>query len=331
MMRYSSVHNMGLLNLFLEPKLKGIDLQGFDRIALHAEILAQKPLIREVFKEFYDTSISLDRIYFDDVAGYRVEVGAGTSLFKKYYSDVISTDVQPAPHLDAVIDAQEMNLRDESVRAIFGINSFHHFPDPCKFFHELLRVLKPGGGCVLIDPYFGLLSRILYKHLFSSEAYECNARDWDYCADHAKKSMRPNQALTYLVFFRDRARFDTLFPQLEIVHSRVLPNYIRYLASGGLNFRQVVPSFLTPLLRRLEVALLRLAPIFALHHVVVIRKRKSRVRNLWLSEREVRSPASHDFSKMQNQSSRHQTSWHSRSSQPTVSTILPYKSAQKKT
>lgn len=274
-MRYSWVHNVSLLNLLLEPKLQGIDLQGFERIALHAEILAKKPLIREVFRDFYDTSISLDRIYFDDVEGYLIELGAGTSLFKKYYSGVISTDVQPAPHLDAVIDAQDMNLRDESVRAVFAINCFHHFANPCKFFDELLRVLKPGGGCVLIDPYFGLLSRILYKRLFSSEAYDCSARDWGYCADHTEKSARPNQALTYVVFFRDRAKFDALFPQLEIVHSRVLPNYIRYLLSGGLNFRQVVPSFLTPFLRKLEVALLRLAPIFGLHHVVVIRKRKS--------------------------------------------------------
>jgi SAM-dependent methyltransferase len=274
-MRYSWVHNVGLLNLLLEPKLQGIDLQGFERIALHAEILAKKPLIREVFRDFYDTSISLDRIYFDDVEGYLIELGAGTSLFKKYYSGVISTDVQPAPQLDAVIDAQDMNLRDESVRAVFAINCFHHFANPCKFFDELLRVLKPGGGCVLIDPYFGLLSRILYKRLFSSEAYDCSARDWGYCADHTEKSARPNQALTYVVFFRDRAKFDALFPQLEIVHSRVLPNYIRYLLSGGLNFRQVVPSFLTPFLRKLEVALLRLAPIFGLHHVVVIRKRKS--------------------------------------------------------
>lgn len=266
---------MSIANLLLEPRLRGVDLQGYERIGLHAEILAQKPLIREVFKEFYDTSISLDRMYFDDVAGDRIEIGAGTSLFKKYYSDVISTDVQPAPHLDAVIDAQDMNLRDESVRAIFCINCFHHFPDPRKFFDELLRVLKAGGGCVVIDPYFGLLSRILYKRLFSSEAYDCNAPDWQYCVGHDKKSARPNQALSYLVFFRDRARFNTLFPRLEIVHLRILPNYIRYLLSGGLNFRQVVPSSLAPFLRKSELTLSRLAPIFALHHVVVIRKRKS--------------------------------------------------------
>ena len=97
----------------------------------------------------------------------------------------------------------------------------------------------------MIDPYFGLLSRILYKRLFSSEAYDCNAPDWHYCAGHDKKSARPNQALSYLVFFRDRARFNTLFPRLEIVHLRILPNYIRYLLSGGLNFRQVHPPFLS--------------------------------------------------------------------------------------
>jgi SAM-dependent methyltransferase len=263
---------MSFLNLLLEPKLQGVDLQGFERIALHAEILAEKPLIREVFKEFYDTAVSLDRVYFGDVAGARIELGAGTSLFKKYYGDVISTDVQPAPHLDAVIDAEKMNLGDESVRVLFGINCFHHFPNPCRFFEEVLRVVKPGGGCVLIDPYFGLLSRLLYKRLFSSEAYDCRARDWGYCADQAKEP-RPNQALSYLVFFRDRAKFDALFPQLEIVHSRVLPNYLRYLLSGGLNFRQLVPSSFAPLLRILEMALLPLAPIFGLHHVVVIRKR----------------------------------------------------------
>jgi SAM-dependent methyltransferase len=263
---------MSFLNLLLEPKLRGVDLQGFERIALHAEILAEKPLIREVFKEFYDTAVSLDRAYFGDVAGFRIELGAGTSLFKKYYSDVISTDVQPAPYLDAVIDAEKMNLGDASVRTLFGINCFHHFANPCRFFEEVLRVVKAGGGCVLIDPYFGLLSRLLYERLFSSEAYDCSARDWGYCADHAKEP-RPNQALSYLVFFRDRAKFDVLFPQLEIVHARVLPNYLRYLLSGGLNFRQIIPTFAGPLLRAFEGALSPLARVFALHHVIVIRKR----------------------------------------------------------
>lgn len=264
---------MSFLNLLLEPKLQGVDLQGFERIALHAEILAEKPLIRDVFKEFYDTAISLDRVYFGDVAGARIELGAGTSLFKKYYGDVISTDVQPAPHLDAVIDAEKMNLGDESVRVLFGINCFHHFPNPCRFFAELLRVVKPGGGCVLIDPYFGLLSRLLYKRLFSSEAYDPTVLDWGYCVEQAKGS-RPNQALSYLVFFRDRGKFDALFPQLEIVHARVLPNYLRYLLSGGLNFRQIIPTFAGPLLRAFEGALSPLARVFALHHVVVIRKRR---------------------------------------------------------
>jgi SAM-dependent methyltransferase len=263
---------MSALHWLLEPKLRGIDLQGFERIALHAEILAQKPLIREVFKEFYDVCMAMDQKHFDGVAGRRVELGAGTSLFKKYYPEIDSTDVQPAPHLDAVLDAENMDLESESVRALFCINCFHHFPDPSKFFREALRVLKPGGGCVVIDPYFGMLAGILYKRLFSSEAYDREARGWGYSVQPGTTDLLPNQALSYITFFRDRAKFDALSPQLEIVETRILRNYLRYLLSGGLNFRQIIPTFAGPLLRVFEGALSPLARVFALHHVVVIRK-----------------------------------------------------------
>lgn len=268
---------MNILELLLEPNLHGVDLQGFDRIALHADTLARKRLIREVFKEFYDTSMSLDLNYFGEVAGHRIELGAGTSFFKKCYSSVISTDVQPAPHLDRVIDAQEMDLEDQSVRTLFCINCFHHFAAPQKFFGEVLRVVKPGGGCIIIDPYFGALARVLYKRLFRSESYDPDAPNWSYCVDRVTHEKLPNQALSYVVFFRDRTKFTTMFPDLEMVCTAILPNYLRYLLSGGLNFRQVIPSFLAPLLRKVELASPRLTRGLGLHHVVVIRRRRLQV------------------------------------------------------
>jgi SAM-dependent methyltransferase len=266
---------MNILELLLEPSLQGVDLQGFDRIALHADILARKRLIREVFKEFYDTSIALDRDYFGDVTGRRIELGAGTSFFRNCYSDVISTDVQPASHLDRVIDAQKMDLEDQSVRTLFCINCFHHFGAPQKFFGEVLRVVKPGGGCIIIDPYFGSLAQVLYKRLFRSEGYDPDAPNWSYCVDPVTKQELPNQALSYVVFFRDRAKFTMMFPDLQMVYSAILPNYLRYLLSGGLNFRQVIPSFLAPLFRKMELASSGLARVLGLHHVVVIRRRSS--------------------------------------------------------
>jgi SAM-dependent methyltransferase len=265
---------MDLLGLLLEPKLRGVDLQGFDRIALHAEILAGKPLIREVFTEFYRKSVELDQRYFAGTIGIRVELGAGTSLFKKCYPDVISTDVQPAPNLDAVIDAQNMALQDDSVRALFCINCFHHFPDPRKFFAEVLRVVKPGGGCVIIDPYSGMLAQLLYRRLFASEAYDRDAQSWGYSVDEAIGPSRPNQALSYVVFSRDQRIFEDEFPNLEIVSHYVFPNYTRYLLSGGLNFRQLVPTFFAPVLRVAEAISSPLSRFLGLHHAVVLRKRR---------------------------------------------------------
>ena len=82
-----------------------------------------------------------------------------------------------------------------------------------------------------------------------------------------------NQALSYIVFNRDKARFQKLFPQLEIIYHAPLTNQIRYLLSGGLNFRQLVPDVLNGPLKGLEMLLAPLARMLALHHVLVLRKR----------------------------------------------------------
>ena len=82
-----------------------------------------------------------------------------------------------------------------------------------------------------------------------------------------------NQALSYIVFVRDRARFETTYRGLEIVHQEPLKNYLRYLVSGGLNFRSLLPDASIPALRFLEACLVPMNRILALHHVVVLRKK----------------------------------------------------------
>jgi hypothetical protein len=82
-----------------------------------------------------------------------------------------------------------------------------------------------------------------------------------------------NQALSYIVFDRDRARFEQELPNLELVEMFPLGNYLRYLLSGGLNFRQLVPSFTEPVLRVIESALVPARRVLALHHMIVLRRR----------------------------------------------------------
>jgi hypothetical protein len=81
-----------------------------------------------------------------------------------------------------------------------------------------------------------------------------------------------NQALSYIVFSRDRALFTQRYPQLEIVQEAPLTNYVRYLVSGGLNFRQLAPDFVIPMLKLVEDLLYPLRRQLALHHVIVVRR-----------------------------------------------------------
>jgi hypothetical protein len=57
------------------------------------------------------------------------------------------------------------------------------------------------------------------------------------------------------------------------VHQQRLSNAWRYLLSGGLNFRQLVPSVLAPVIRVVEALQRPVDHVLALHHVIVLRKR----------------------------------------------------------
>jgi SAM-dependent methyltransferase len=201
--------------------------------------------------------------------GKRIEMGAGVSFMKKLYPDVIITDIKKADHLDGVFDAQNMNVENESVRALYGINCFHHFPEPEIFFNELDRVLVKGGGCILLDPYYGPLAVFLYKKLFKTETFDKTQKEW---SSSGGAMVGANQALSYIVFVRDREIFNSRFPNLQIVHSEVMNNYLQYLISGGLNFKQLLPDFFFPIIKFVEFLLIPVSTLFGLHHIIVIRK-----------------------------------------------------------
>lgn len=249
--------------------MRGIDIDGAERIALHRRILSEKKILQGVFREFYDLCMRQNDQHFSG-DGKLVELGAGTSLFQHFYPQILSSDIAPDPTLDLVVDALDMPFAPASVRAFFGINCFHHFPDPAQFFRELLRTLTPGGGCVLIDPFYGPLARRFYSRVFDSEHFSMEQREWK---SEMGIMQGANQALSYIVFFRDRARFEREFPELEIVESYPLLNYPLYFLSGGLNFRSLLPELLLPLVKGLERLLAPLAPVLGLHHVIVLRKR----------------------------------------------------------
>ncbi len=146
-------------------------------LSIHRQILQEKRLLRSAFLDFYrEMTGACDRHFEGE--GTEIELGSGAGFLKDVRPQVVTTDVRSAPHIDRHLDAMNMALSDRSARCVYAINVFHHLPDPDRFFQELLRVLVPGGGCVLIEPHSGPLSSIVHKRLHKDEYFDPDESGW---------------------------------------------------------------------------------------------------------------------------------------------------------
>ncbi len=73
-------------------------------------------------------------------------------------------------------DFFELGLADESVDLVYARGVLHHFQDPERIADEILRILKPGGAFVSLDPLAtapeNRLARAIYRPFQSDAAWE---------------------------------------------------------------------------------------------------------------------------------------------------------------
>ncbi len=238
----------------------------------HRKLVLQKRILRELFENFYRECGAVDSQYFRDCPGRRLEIGSGAGIISEVYPNVITSDIKVLPFVDLVLSAERLPFADNSLRAIYAINVFHHLSRPRDFFREILRVLHPGGGVVLIEPFYGLLASWVFKNLHASEGFEPEEEGWDAPTDSGPFS-KANQALSYMIFKRDLKQFNAEFPELEVVLMRP-HTQLWYILSGGVNFRQLLPDRLTGVARLSERVLSPFNRWIALQHTIVLRKKE---------------------------------------------------------
>lgn len=258
-----------LFDWMRDPLLDDMDVDGENRLDLHLNMLKKKRMLREVFTEFHHLFRELEEKFLIG-EGLKVELGAGVSPMRDSYPEVLATDIVSAPQLDIVVNAEAMDFIDHSVKVVYGQNCFHHFPHPDRFFNELERVLVAGGGAILLEPYYGPFATFLYKRLFRTEGFDKTYPSWETPVTGPMNGA--NQALSYIVFVRDIDLYEKKYPTLKIVHQGTIRNYIKYLLSGGLNFRQILPDYFTGIVGLIEKLVSPFNKWFALHHVIVIKK-----------------------------------------------------------
>ena len=177
-----------------------------------------------------------------------IEVGAGLGLSTLSGHDWIKSDVTGAEPLSLLNCAEALPYKDASLDAIVLKDTWHHIPDIEGFLREAHRVLRPGGVIAVFDPYWSLLGRFVYRFLHQ-EHWGAQSDTWTF---HSTTPWDSNQALTYLMLKRDRAKFDQRWgAKFSIIEPRPLVGP-SYLLSGGVSRRTFVSGRLLAALLRWE-------------------------------------------------------------------------------
>lgn len=238
---------MKLIEWLMLPETKGIDLDDPATTLLHSKIIRRKPFLKKVYVDFYN---QFRKAVPDPEGKVLVEIGSGGGFIKEMIGNVITSDMLELPNVDKVFSAADMPFEKGSVDAFLMFDVLHHMTDPRAFFKEALRCLKDSGKIVMIEPANTLWSRFIYKN-FHHEVFYAQAQ-WE--LEEIGPVSHGNGAIPWIIFSRDRQVFESEFPSLKIVAIR---NHtpLRYLLSGGLTLRQLVPSFTYPVIKAVEYLL----------------------------------------------------------------------------
>lgn len=243
-----------------KPKLNDIEISLFQK-----KTIKQKTYLKNLYKDFYkEFDSSLKHL---NEKSKIVEIGSGGGFIKKIMPNVITSDFLKLDDLDMKFSAMKMPFGKNKIDAFIMLDVMHHISDSKIFFEEINRCLKKGGMVIMIEPANTFLSRFIYTNF--------HHEDFDPKSSWSFKSTSPllsaNQALPWIIFFRDRKKFLKLFPNLEIMEIKT-HTPVRYLISGGFSLPQLLPSFTYPAVTLFEKLISPLNPWLGMFYTIKIKK-----------------------------------------------------------
>jgi len=146
---------------------------------------------------------------------------------------------------------------------------FHHIPDVKSFLNDAHRCLKPGGKIIMIEPANTAFGRFIFTH-FHHEPFDPKA-NWKFESTGPLSSA--NGALPWIVFVRDKIKFLNEFPDFTISQLNYHTPFA-YLLSGGLTFKQLMPTFCYKAIRGLEFLLTPIQRYLGMFMTIEVTKNK---------------------------------------------------------
>ncbi|HZS06120.1 MAG TPA: class I SAM-dependent methyltransferase [Blastocatellia bacterium] len=237
-----------MLKTFLEhPLTRGVDLNNPRMTFLRRRIIEEKPFLRQIYEEWY-------RLLAEALPTGRepvLEIGSGAGFLSNYIPDLITSEVFPIQGVRVILNGSRLPFRNSSLRGIVMTDVLHHVPQPRSFFAEAARCVRPGGVIAMIEPWVSTWSKLVYRNLHH-EPFMPETIEWEFPSSGPLSGA--NGALPWIIFERDRKRFEREFPEWRI-HSITPFMPFRYLVSGGVSLRSLMPGVAFGLARRLEQSL----------------------------------------------------------------------------
>lgn len=246
--------------------LRGVDLDDPRTTALRRRTIVENTFLSKIYDDWYDRIVAS----IPTGEGRVVEVGSGAGYLRERLPGLITTETFYLDGTSVIVDGRRMPFSDCTLKAITMSNVLHHIPEVTQFFSEATRLVRPGGVISMIEPWVSPWSRIIYGRLHH-EPFEPTAQSWEF--PPAGPLSGANGALPWIVFWRDRDRFEREFPEWRV--ERVTPFMpFSYLMSGGVSMRQLLPGWSYLLMRWFEKALGPVMPHLAMFaHIVLVRRR----------------------------------------------------------
>jgi SAM-dependent methyltransferase len=214
----------------------------------YRDVWERKPVLRLIYDDFYD------RLAVACRPGRTIEIGGGIGNLKRRLGDVVATDIQSAPWLDCVTDAQRLPFAAGCAANIVMVDVLHHLEFPVVFFREAARVLRPGGRVLMVEPAITWGSSLFYRLLHHEPVRTSAEVLMDGTPDPKRDPYDSNQAIPTLLATRDRERFHRLFPALRIASVEWF-SLAAYPLSGGFKPWSLISAGLARHMLALERAL----------------------------------------------------------------------------
>jgi len=229
----------------------------------------RKPLIREIYRDFY---LRIRSFLFSDQHGCTVELGAGFAGLKSVLPGCIATDLFPTPWVDQSENVYRLSFSDATVSNLVMMDVFHHLEYPGDALAEFMRVLKPNGRLILLEPDLGMLGFAVYG-LFHHEPLGLRQKiQWN-CrqVDLDRPQYYAAQSNAFRIFHR--GEFQTHLEEWDVVCIQRLAA-LSYIMAGGLRKRQLYPTAAYGWLKWIDRVLDRFPYLFATRMFVVLQKKE---------------------------------------------------------